>query len=637
MTGETRQTAWAAALYAICTIVFAWPLSGAPGTRLLSDDPDGHLYVWTMGWNAWALATRPLGLFDANIFHPERLTLAYSENLIGTGLFAAPVLWLTDNPVLALNLALLVTPVLCGVGAYVLARQLGLSVAAAVVCGLVFAFSPARFFRLSQPHVTAVQWLPFMLAFLHAYADRGRPRDLRLAIAAFSMQALTTGHGAAFAIVAVVVFAAWRLMLGEPWRLTERLRDVGVPGALALLPAVALFVPYRLVQDDLGLRRSLVDWAPSWESFLASPSTFHTWLGGLGDGRHVHGAATAFLFPGIVPVLLAALAIAWRSGERARRAEGPATRWSRVSGLVELVALAALAVAAWVVAVGPIRVRVGGELVFTARDPLRAVAIAAGLVALRVGLSRVAPLAPRVRARWRLERWRAWAAANRARPVPFYACLTGVGLLLSMGPPLGIGPLVYWLPGLSFIRAPSRFMVLVVLGLAVLAAVGVERLSAMAGERRRGLVTAAVAVVFLAESIALPMPTTPFDATPPAVDRWLDTQPKPFVVAEVPVYPVARSQTVFMLHAMAHWQKTVHGYSGTRPRLHEELYALMRAFPHVPSLDMLSDLGVTHVVVHRSMYEPAEWDRVATRLETFADRLELVHEVDGDRVYQLRD
>ncbi|MFP5379909.1 MAG: hypothetical protein ACLGHP_09210, partial [Vicinamibacteria bacterium] len=109
MTVETRQTAWAAALYAICTVAFAWPLSGAPGTRLLSDDPDGHLYVWTMAWNAWALATQPLGLFDANIFHPERLTLAYSENLIGTGLFAAPVLWLTDNPVLALNLALLVT------------------------------------------------------------------------------------------------------------------------------------------------------------------------------------------------------------------------------------------------------------------------------------------------------------------------------------------------------------------------------------------------------------------------------------------------------------------------------------------------------------------------------------------------
>jgi hypothetical protein len=41
-----------------------------------------------------------------------------------------------------------------------------------------------------------------------------------------------------------------------------------------------------------------------------------------------------------------------------------------------------------------------------------------------------------------------------------------------MGPPLGIWPLVYWLPGLNFIRVPSRFTILALLGLAVLAAFG---------------------------------------------------------------------------------------------------------------------------------------------------------------------
>jgi len=42
-----------------------------------------------------AFTSQPLAIFDANIYYPERLTLAYSENLIGTALFAAPLLWLT--------------------------------------------------------------------------------------------------------------------------------------------------------------------------------------------------------------------------------------------------------------------------------------------------------------------------------------------------------------------------------------------------------------------------------------------------------------------------------------------------------------------------------------------------------------
>ena len=29
-------------------------------------------------------------MFDANIYYPQTLTLAYSENLIGSALFAAP-------------------------------------------------------------------------------------------------------------------------------------------------------------------------------------------------------------------------------------------------------------------------------------------------------------------------------------------------------------------------------------------------------------------------------------------------------------------------------------------------------------------------------------------------------------------
>lgn len=623
-------------LYAALTAMLAAPLSLRPGTTLLADDPDTHLYVWTVGWLAHALAAQPARIFDANIFHPEPLTLAYSENLLGLAPIAAPVLWATGNPVLALNLSLLATPVLCGLGAFLLARRLGLSRTAALLCGLIFAFSPARFFRLSQPHVTAVQWVPLMLAYLHAYLDTGRARHARAAVACFAAQALTSGHGAAFALVAGATLLAYRLALGEPPALARRLRDVGLPGVLLLAPALLVAVPYWSIQDRLGLRRSLVDWAPSPESFVASPAHVHQWLLRVLDLTAISETASAFLFPGLLPLVLAgaALVAPRRSGPR-----GPRRPWMFVALLLEAGILLSVACALYAALVGPIRWRAGALVVLSVRDTAHALLVTALLAAARLLLRPVAPLAPAIRIRWAVERWRAWARAHRRSPAAAYAVLTGVALLLAAGPPFGLWPLVYWLPGLSFIRVPSRFMVVAVLGLAVLAGLGLDRLRAACPAAWRRRLAGGILALVVVESTAAPLATVPFRLEPLPAERWLARQPGPFAVAEVPVFPFARSQSTYMLHAMWHWQKTVHGYSGAVPARHAALYEALRGFPDADSLDQLADLGVDYIVVHRRWYGIGEWAAVEARLEAFGERLERVFEEDGeggDRVYALR-
>ena len=92
---------------------------------------------------------------------------------------------------------------LCGVGAFFLARRLHIGVGGAFVCGLIFAFAPPRFVRMGQLHMTAMQWMPFSLAFLHTYFERGRRRDLLLAIGFFSLQALSSGHGAVYLLLSI--------------------------------------------------------------------------------------------------------------------------------------------------------------------------------------------------------------------------------------------------------------------------------------------------------------------------------------------------------------------------------------------------------------------------------------------------
>jgi hypothetical protein len=631
-----RSGQWAAAaLYLTLTVLLAAPLSLTPHRTLFADDPDTHLFMWTLAWDAHALVHQPLSLFDANIFYPNRDTLAYSENLLGSAFFAAPILWLTGNPVLALNVVSLLSCVLCGLGAYVLGRRVGLSAAAALLCGVIFAFSPPRFFRMSQLHLTTVQWIPFALASLHRYLDEGRRRDLHLTAAFFTLQALSSGHGAVFLIVAIVILLACRAVLGEPFGFRRRMADFNVVWALLVLPALLMCLPYRSAQIAVGLRRAIDAWNTAPESFLASPSHVHVWLRSLFTTADPNATATAYLFPGYLPLLLTLVAL-WprpRPGETARRPMR--TSWTWIALGLDVMAVASLALAVTIGVAGPQRLRIGTTIIFTARRAIRVWLAAALFCGFRIVLTRRVPFAPVTRLRIWNEAWARWGAARRREPLTVYLSIAAISVALSVGPPIGLWPLVYWLPGFDFIRAPSRFMILGVLGIAVVAASGFDRLTARLAPPTRLLSAAIVGALLVVEFAAIPITGVPYRLDIPAADLWLARQPTPFVVAEVPVTRSERYQTSYMLHSMAHWQKTVHGYSGILPRFHEELYAQLREFPSEPSLQLLTKLGVTYVVVHSVWFPRDEWTEVEQRIRVFSSWLVLEYLDPEGRVYSI--
>lgn len=541
---ERRNLLFVTAAYAALTLLMALPFSLHAGTEVLADLPDTHLYIWTLAWDAHAFLHQPLHIFDANIYYPFANTLAYSENLIGSAFFAAPIIWLTGNLVLAMNLTAIITCVLCGTGAYLLARRVHVSAGGAFICGVIFAFAPPRFFRMGQLHLTAVEWIPFSLAFLHSYLESGRRRDLLFAIGFFSLQALSSGHGAAYLLIASLVVIGWHLAFGMPLSLRQRLRDFGAAGAYLLAPAVWVTLPYRLAQQEAGLRRSyLADSQPGIESFLATPARVDHYL-----ISHLWGIpakeANAFLFPGVLVVILAAIAI--------------------VS-------------------------------------------------------------VPRRRL--------------RDNAVPLYALIAALATMMFIDRPFELWRYVYWLPGLNFIRVPSRFILLTMLALSVMAGFGFDRIARPLSKTGVMLATTLIAALLLAEYSSYPFIGVPYAVTIPAIDRWLDTQPKPFVIAEVPVPSpgdlgaLERQQTSSMLHSTAHWQKTIHGYSGIRRPFHDQLYLDLTAFPNATSIAGLRDVGVKYVVVHTAQYG-GRWPSVEQAITRSAE-LKLEH-VEGDgRVYSL--
>ena len=92
--------------FTVLTIVLTYPQ-----TLYLTSHVPGHFdslfSVWRLAWVAHQIVADPLRLFDANIFFPERTTLAYSDAMLLPGVALAPLAWLGVSPVAIYNFAVL--------------------------------------------------------------------------------------------------------------------------------------------------------------------------------------------------------------------------------------------------------------------------------------------------------------------------------------------------------------------------------------------------------------------------------------------------------------------------------------------------------------------------------------------------
>jgi len=97
-------------LFFLLALVLTYPLMFVPLNRYIpvyTIDPLLNVYI--LGWDIHRFLTLHfVGFFNANIFYPYKLTLAYSANLISTAaLFALPVYLATKNFIVSYNMALL--------------------------------------------------------------------------------------------------------------------------------------------------------------------------------------------------------------------------------------------------------------------------------------------------------------------------------------------------------------------------------------------------------------------------------------------------------------------------------------------------------------------------------------------------
>jgi hypothetical protein len=329
--GELVLVALTGVLLAVLT---TWPLVLHLSSRISPDLGDPIRTAWQIAWVGHALLHQPQNLFDSNAFYPHPFSLAFSDSLLGYG----PTAFFGSGTVAALvryNLLFLFAWSLCFVGAYLLARELGLGRLGGAAAGIAFAYAPYRVTEAGHLHVISSGGITLALFLLIRGYRRGS-RGLVLAgwlVSAWQVSlGFTLGLQYTYLILVlgVVVLVFWwrgRLTPGLAWEqggrtskrgplIPRRLLAVTLIG-LAALGAITIYEakPYLQVANDYPTAKRTIKEVENYSSgpaALVSASTENRVWGGVTSGAraHVHSKNEDVFFPGGLILVLALIGLA---------------------------------------------------------------------------------------------------------------------------------------------------------------------------------------------------------------------------------------------------------------------------------------------------------------------------------------
>ena len=649
---EARGGVWPATIaYTLIAIVMTWPLTRDLSTWIAGDMGDPVFNSWVLMWTGGQVLAALGGDFNAlhqywhgNIFAPQPLTLTYSEHLTPQMLQALPIWATTGNIVLAYNLLFLSTFVLSGVGMYLLVRELTGRRAAAFVAGVAFAWAPYRISQYAHLQVLSSYWMPFALLGLRRYFVTRRAKPLAGAAAALTLQNLSCGYYMLFFGPFAGLYAIYEIAHRRLWRDWRMWRSLGLAAIAVIVCTWPFIAPYLEVRrgGDVGVRsfEELIQFSADTHAYATTSSFSRLW----GDRVAALPRGEGDGFPGFTILALAGIAGVWAVRRGFRAAGWSADRpWQRAAA-VAIATLLAVDIAALLV------MFVRGALPFMVNGrPFR------NTDSLLLALLLLPVLAIAIVPAWR----RAIGELHRASAAGFFIDGTIVAVLLTLGPRiqaggamLGTGP-YYWLwqyvPGFDGVRAPARFLMIVVLFLAVLAGLGIAALLARWPKMSRGLVVAATAGI-LAECWMVPMPT---NVRMPL--RFYELTPRQLLMGDhvSPIYQYVKQATgkftliefpfgepayeiLATFYAGYHRKPIVNGFSGFFPEgyLRRSTFLQYVPFDLDAATKALSTTGATHALLHDAAFPDGRGNEIAAWLESTGALM--VMKYGTDRLYQLK-
>ncbi|MEO8358805.1 MAG: hypothetical protein ABI672_02150 [Vicinamibacteria bacterium] len=301
-----RLTAGLCVVFMAAAFLATQPLSLDLSTRL-PNNADALVFSWTLKSMCGGLAS-PSNPFRGNIFYPDTESLLYTEPLVSLAVQVAPLCAAGLDHVTLFNLTLILSLALSALGAWLLAREITGSAAAALVAAAVFAFTTANFDSAARIQIVASQWTPFCFLYLIRFCRVGGMKNAVLMGTAFAMQALSCTYFEIFlAILLLLSVPLWIRLAGGIAQARRRLPGVAVAGLIAAALVLPVNVAQRLhLNPVLSTRPQAQQITLSFfTDVLPTNLLYGRLLGRTGI------AYDALYFPGLLPLGLTAVLLVW--------------------------------------------------------------------------------------------------------------------------------------------------------------------------------------------------------------------------------------------------------------------------------------------------------------------------------------
>jgi len=599
MDKERRAKITALVVFAVAAFIQTYPLALHPAHGL-NDTQDGLLNTWILAWGHHQLLSHPLQFFQANVFYPNEKTLSYSESLLPLVILALPVQWLFQNPVLSYNFVFFLCCLLNAYAMFLLVRHLTRRAAPGIIAGLIFAYSAVFIQQISHIQLWAAWFIPLAFLFLHKFLEEGRWRDSLLFALCFVLQALACVYYGLF-FIAVLVIVLPIVLLGRAEKVTwDFLRRLFLPLAAAGAALVLFSLPYLWLFAHFHFKRPLARGAEI-QNYMAVPPT-NILLGWL---LHRLGSYEYFLFPGIAAFALAVYFVVKTQGH------GPSLP-KKVRLALAVIAALGTAILILILATGGTGFKLG-RLTFSISNPARPAFVLFLALTLWYLAGSVLFFLKRRR--------RAGESEKRSR---LYSLIVLWAAYLSFGSGFGFAggsPFnqrfhgdwaspFHWfynlVPGFKGIRVPSRCAVFVIFGVAVLAGLGWNAVTALLRTKKARTAALILAAVFInGEYLCIPQKweRVPVGRDIPATYDWLKEQPGQAAIVELPFFDQIPNESAYMYLSLFHGKSILNGYSGFIPYSSDYIRAVFADFPSWGAIDILQKLNMKYVVLHATAWK----------------------------------
>lgn len=628
MDREKREAIFAAALFVVLTFYFTYPLSFNITDHLVNlRDPMLNTYI--IGHGVKALATEPFGYFDAGIFYPHETTIAFSEHLFTQAVISAPFVLLTGNPVLGHNITLLLAFFLSGFGTYLLVRELTGNAPASLIAGTIFAFTNIRFLFIANLQIQWIAPLPFVVLYLLRFIKKGRAIHLFSFGLWLTVQVLSSVYYAAFSFLFVGLFIVLLALMRIKGLNLKNVAKIFACLVAVFIITLPFHIPYIIVNlrhgAEMTLRRAAQN-PTGFGTYLTVPRTNKSFLAPLLNdlfSERIKG-----FFPGVAALLLS-LSAAFFLHRTKRKI--PLYRILILLFRVASVFYAFVLLFGMIAGLLPKGVGAAASDLAGIAQPFVVIPF---LVVVGVYLSGL---------RYRNKDGQNAEGGAWRHFVVFGACAI-VFLIISFGPFVDIGKvsmgnglyliLFHLFPPLKAIRYVSRFAVLVVFCIAVMAGLGAVALMRRFKAKWAAGAIAAVSIVFMAyEYTTVPVMMEPVPKEMPEVYTWLAEQEGDFAIMELRVAKDPPNEGVRMYWSLKHGKKLVWGYSGFSPIRQQALAAVSGHVPAQKAVNYLLRVNFKYMLIHGAVTAP-RYKKITEILKKRGNYLEFINLIGETAVFE---